>query len=714
MIFPTPDDAAPHTTRLILDEASEPGRLPIVRWVGVADDSRASGPDPLALLTGRGSPMVVEQSRGAYERPGLRGHRVVSTTGGARDIGGRGWTTAFRPAQITTLGTTLVIDAEDADAGLALRTDIETLPGGALRCRHTLTNLAPDPFLLDGLEVSLPLSAQSAEILDFTGRHEGERTPQRHQMVDGLWIRESRKGKPGLDGSGVVIAGTAGFGFAHGELLSVSVAHSGNSTIAVERSGAAGPIVSAGELLLPGEVVLPHGETYRTPWVVFAASVAGLDSAARSLHTWQRSLPAHPKRQPITLNVWEAVYFAHEPSKLTGLAELAARIGVERFVLDDGWFHGRRDDTAGLGDWWVDPDVWPAGLGALADTVHRLGMEFGLWFEPEMVNPDSDLYRAHPDWILAPVRRVPLLHRHQQVLDLTNRQAWEQIRDQVSAVLGKNRIDYVKWDHNRDLLEAGSALHGGAPAAHAQTEAFYALLDDLRARHPGVAWESCAGGGGRIDLGVVERVQRFWTSDGTDALTRQSIQRWTAQYIAPEYLGAHISAPTSHQTGRTLPLDFRAATAFFLAFGIEWDLTTATESDLETLTRWCALHRRLRPLLHAGTTLRFDTADPAVLAHGVVADDASEAVICVLQLDESVHNRGTTLCIPGLAEHAAYDIEWLLPVDPRAVSMSMPLPLPGPTAGRPVTGAQLARLGLWLPRRRPYSALLMHVTHRVQ
>jgi alpha-galactosidase len=528
-------------------------------------------------------------------------------------------------------------------------------------------------------------------------------------VADGTWLRESRKGKPGLDGASVVIAGTAGFGFDHGEVLTTCVAGSANSVIAIQRSGASAAAVSAGELLLPGELVLTEGESYTTPWVVVAASRAGLDSAAHALHTWQRSLAAHPVEQPVTLNVWEAVYFDHDQSRLEQLAELSAQVGVERFVLDDGWFRGRRDDTAGLGDWWVDEKVWPKGLGGLIDRVHGLGMQFGLWIEPEMVNADSDLYRRHPDWILSAEGRVPHEHRNQLVLDLTNPEVWTYLRDRIDAILGEYSIDYVKWDHNRDLLEAGSARHEWAPGAHAQGQAYYALLDDLRQRYPHVHWESCAAGGGRIDLGVIERVQRFWTSDMTDALARQQIQRWTVQYIAPEYLGAHVSAPTSHQTGRALPLDFRAATAFLLAFGIEWDLTTATEEDLIRLAEWCALHKRFRPLLHSGRTVRIPMEDPAQQAHGVVARDGGRAVVCHVQLDESAHNRGSVVRVPGLSADTSYQISWLGPVDLEAQSMSAALSPDGPTRGAPVRGRDLERIGFWLPRRAPHTATLVHL-----
>ncbi len=708
MLFPALGPHAQPVTRLVIDTSG--GRLPVIRWAGEAGPE-IDPADGLGGLLGprRGVPTLVEQAHGAYERPGLRGHRLADEPGGARDVAGRAWSTLFEPGEIQEDERTLVVTAHDRRAGLSLRTEIESLPGGALRARHVLTNDAPSPYLLEGLEVSLPLASTATEVLDFTGRHEGERAPQRHRVTDGLWLRESRRGKTGHDAASLLVAGSAGFGFATGELMAVSVGHSGNSVMALQRSAETEATLSAGELLLPGEVVLLEGDSYTMPWVYFVASRAGLDPAAQALHTWQRTLPAHPRHQPVTLNVWEAVYFDHDADRLERLADLAAQVGVERFVLDDGWFHGRRDDTAGLGDWWVDETVWPDGLGRLIDHVRGLGMEFGLWFEPEMANPDSRLYREHPDWILAVDGREPLQHRNQHVLDLTNPDVWHFLLDRVDKILSEHAVDYVKWDHNRDLLEAGSSAYGGASAAHGQNVAFYALLDDLRARHPDVAWESCAGGGGRIDLGVVERVQRFWTSDMTDAMARQHIQRWTGQLIAPEYLGAHISAPRSHQTGRTLSLDFRAATAFFLAFGIEWDLTEATPDELDELAGWVALHREHRPLLHSGRAVRVDTTDPAVIAHGVVAEDRDSAVLCHVQLDESTHNRGCTLRVPGLHLDASYRLEWLGPVDLRATSMSPGLSPDGPADGAVVTGRQLADVGLWMPRRRPETAQLIHV-----
>jgi alpha-galactosidase len=225
-----------------------------------------------------------------------------------------------------------------------------------------------------------------------------------------------------------------------------------------------------------------------------------------------------------------------------------------------------------------------------------------------------------------------------------------------------------------------------------------------------VAWESCASGGGRIDLGVLEQVQRVWTSDMTDALSRQRIQRWTSLLVAPEYLGAHVAAPTSPISGRTFSLDFRAGTALFGAFGIEWDLTQASGADLDDLADWVQRYKRFRPLLHSGRTVRPSSSDDAVQLHGVVAQDRTEALVAHVQLDESVHNRGTTVRVPGLDPGVIYDAVWEGPVDPSHVSMSAPLPPHGPTGGVPVTGAALATRGFWMPRRRPQTITLVHIT----
>jgi alpha-galactosidase len=408
------------------------------------------------------------------------------------------------------------------------------------------------------------------------------------------------------------------------------------------------------------------------------------------------------------LNTWEAVYFDHRLERLTELADVAARLGVERFVLDDGWFGNRRDDTAGLGDWHVAVDVWPDGLQPLISHVRALGMEFGLWVEPEMVNPDSDLFRAHPDWVLsgsgAP-GRLPEAWRHQQVLDLANPDCHAFIRDRLDALLSDHDIAFLKWDHNRDLIEAG---HAGRPGVHAQTLAVYRLLDELRERHPGVEIESCASGGGRVDLGILARTDRVWASDTNDALERQPIQRWTQLLVPPELVGTHVGPPRSHTTGRVHGLAFRVATALFGHFGIEWDIASASAGEQEALAEAIAFYRRMRPLLHGGQVVRADHPDPAAYLHGVVAADRAEALFAYVQLTASAFETPGLARLPGLDPDRAYRVEPVAVAgEPETKQATAPawLEAGGVTLG----GRSLAEVGLPLPVLRPEQALLLHV-----
>ncbi len=705
----------PASTGLIL--FPKPGSLPAVWAVPVP----AAGLDPAdaaaLLATVRPCALLPEHGLGWFGRPGLSGHRLDA---GNRPVAGRDWSPVFRPTGIESDGRRAVVSAEDVTAGLRLVTEAEAVQGGAIRVRHTLTNTGPQPYVVDSLEVVFPLPAQAGEVLDFTGRQTAERIPQRHQLGDGLWLREGRRGHTGHDSATVVVAGEPGFRFGHGDVFGVHVAWSGNTVHRVERLPSSlletddGPhrllpgltTIGGGELLLPGEITLAEGETYTTPWVFFAASRAGLDSLAAQFHGYLRSLPAHPRTpRPVNLNVWEAVYFRHDFGTLAELADIAAGIGVERYVLDDGWFTGRRSDRAGLGDWQVDEAVWPGGLHRLADYVLARGMQFGLWIEPEMVNPDSELYRAHPDWILSAGGRVPPLQRHQLVLDLTRPEVADYLFRRISAVLSRYPISYVKWDCNRDVIDAGSGLRAGAPAAHAQVLGVYALIDRLRRQHPDVEWEACAAGGGRIDLAILERFQRVWPSDMTDAQARQSIQRWTGQLVPPEYLGAHVSAPFSHQTGRYMPLPLRCATAMFGHMGIEWDITQASQEELDQLAAWIELHKRHRDLIHSGRMVRLDSIDDTAWMHGVVAADQSTALMCYVQLDVPRHDQAVAMRIPGLDPARRYQATDVTP-EPGASLVN------DHGSGVDVSGAALAEIGLAIAPQRPLTAAVILIQGR--
>ncbi|SDJ11925.1 alpha-galactosidase [Frankineae bacterium MT45] len=709
-----------HGTEIAL--ATPPGSLPrilrlgpVVAGLSAIDSLQAVGLDGTAPTvhhaSGRSVPLLPEVSGAWLGQPGLRGHRAS----------GRDWSTAFTVTDVTGFGFTgsdvtgtetrhthdiLHIEAEDLLRGLALSTEIEHVLGGAVRIRHRLVNRTPSPYFLEGLEVCAPVPDRVGELLDLTGRWGRERSPQRRPIADGVWLREGRSGKTGPESATLLSVGTAGFGFRCGEVWGVHLAWSGNSRHFVERLASGVTVLGAGELLLPGEVILAEGESYTTPWVYFTASADGLDGLAAQLHDHLRAGRPQAVR-PVTCNVWEAVYFDHDLGRLRELADRAAEIGIERFVLDDGWFGGRRHDHAGLGDWSVSAEAWPDGLGPIVDHVRGLGLQFGLWFEPEMVNADSDLYRLHPEWVLGVQDRPLPEFRHQLVLDLGRPEVRDYLFDQVHSVLTAYDISYVKWDHNRALGDGASAYRDGAPGVHEQTLGFYELLDRLRAAHPGVQWESCGSGGGRIDLGVLERTERVWTSDMTDALSRQLIQRWTAQLVAPEYLGAHVSASPNHQTGRQLSLDFRASTAFFGDFGVEWDVTRATAAERARLAEWIALYKAHRQLLHTGRMVRVDTVDAARWIYGVHAHDRSEAIFAYAQLDEAVSDP-EPFRVPGLDPNRHYRARQVAPEVPGGPPEREGDRWAG--EGMILSGAALAMIGLPAPARWPLSSFLIHLT----
>ncbi|GAA1935366.1 alpha-galactosidase [Microbacterium aoyamense] len=620
------------------------GRLPaIVHWGpalasldAVAAEALCDAVVPVIGSNNPETPLrlavLPEHHAGWIGRPGLSG-----------SFAGSGWSPRFVVERIESGGAPvdgfvdagageLVFHAVDDAGRLALRLVIELLPSGLVRTRATVTNRTDDAYTLDDLALALPIPAEATELLDFTGRHNGERVPQRTPLRGGIHLRENRRGRTGADSAFVLHAGVPGFGFADGRVWAVHTAWSGDHRHYAERVFTGEQVLGGGELLLPGEIVLENGSSYEGPWV-YGSFGDGLDAVAKRFHAHLRArVDAPGPDRPVTLNVWEAVYFRHDAGELTALADSAAQIGIERFVLDDGWFGGRRHDRAGLGDWVVSPDVWPEGLHPLVDHVHERGMQFGLWFEPEMINLDSDLARAHPEWIMAARADLPIESRFQHVLNLAHPGAYAHVKAQMAAILDEYAIDYIKWDHNRDLIEAGDPTDGGRPVVHAQTLAFYRLLRELRDAHPGLEIESCSSGGGRVDLGVLELTDRVWVSDNSDPHDRQSMNRWTAQLVPPEFLGTHIASERSHTTGRVMDLSFRAGTAVFGHFGIEWDLGDVSETDLERLARWIDFYRSERELLLGGELVRIDAPDPDVIAHGVVASDRTSALFSVAVL----------------------------------------------------------------------------------
>lgn len=599
----------------------------------------SGGLDTPAQLT-----LVPQESFGWQGTPGITGARE-----------GRALFPRLTITERSSTDSELKFTAADSHAGLRLDGTISVTEAGLLRQRLRVTNEGQTPCEVGSLLAVFPVPASATEILDTTGRHLRERSPQRHTLTSGTYRRESRRGRPGLDATLLLAAGETAFGFESGLVHAVHCAWSGNHQLLVEKTPTGAAFIAVGELLLPREIVLQPGETYDAPDAM-ASWGNGLNQLAQRFHQEQRSRPSHPRRaRPVTLNTWEAVYFDHDLARLTRLADQAARVGIERFVLDDGWFRGRRDDTAGLGDWFVDDDVWPDGLDPLIDHVRSLGMEFGLWFEPEMINPDSDLARKHPDWILQAAGRLPPSARQQQVLNLAIPEAWEYILARMDALLAAHDIAYIKWDHNRDLMEAATAGSGTA-AVHRNVQALYRLLDELKRRHPALEIESCASGGGRVDLGILARTDRIWTSDCIDPLERLVIQKYTGLLVAPELMGMHIGGPVSHSTHRAHSLPFRAATAVFGHYGVEWDIADLNEQDTADLASWIALHQRWRELLHTGRVVHADLPDPAMDLRGIVAPDRTAALYAYTLTASSASYPPGRIRFPGLDPAARYTV----------------------------------------------------------
>ena len=688
-----------HSTDVVVDLSH--GVPVIVHWgapLPDGGDARIGAARDRLLVQGSAGAVapisvVPEHGSGFTGRPGMLGCRP----------GGRDWAPRFRSAGHALEGDRLTVEARDDTAGLTLTTTMEI--AHTLAVRVELTNTSPrEQYLLGGLSVTLPVPERAAELQMLTGRWARELHPVRTPWTHGTHTVENRRGRTSLQHPPLMFAGTPGFDEWSGSVWGAHLAWSGNHALLADRLADGRRCIQLGELLHPGEIILEPGSSYRSPQVVAVHSETGLTAASRQFHRRLRARPSHPRSpRPVLFNTWEAVYFDHDLDRLRALADRAARVGAERFVLDDGWFGSRRDDTSGLGDWVVSAEAHPEGLGPLIEHVTGLGMQFGIWVEPEMVSRDSDLYRAHPEWALTTDGYEPVEARHQLVLDLARPGAFDHVLGQLDALLADHDISYLKWDMNRDHIAASGT--GGAAGTHAQTMALYRLIDMLRELHPGVEFESCSSGGGRIDHEMLERTVRVWTSDCNDPLERQTIQRGASMLIPPEMMGAHIGPERSHTTGRRHDLAFRAATALFGWLGVECNLLDLDTAELDELAEAVALHRRFRALLHGGDVVRFDTG-PAYTAHGVYASDRSEALISFAAVASAPSLTPPPLLIPGLDPAERYRLALItLPGEGLRPPGSSPAWTRGDTV---LCGDELEHVGLQPPPLHPETAVLIH------
>ena len=641
-----------------------------------------------------GNLILREHARGWIGHPALRGHR-----------GGVNASNSFSVTSAVQKDQSMIAVFTDAIAGIEIEMTYTLTPSDILLINAKVTNTSEGDYFLEHFLYWLPLAEQADQVLDFYGHWTKERQPQRRSIDYGVITREGFEGRSGHDYTITQVALNHATGFRHGEAWSLAMAWSGNNIHHVERLIDGHKSIGAGEYLLPGEVILKKGESYAAPRAVATFSDRGLDGLTNNHYSWIRSRTNHITKvrpRPLTLNMWEAVYFNHNEEGIRKMVDKAAEIGVERVVLDDGWFGSRRNDRAGLGDWVVSKDAWPNGLAPIIKYINDKGIEFGLWFEGEMVNRDSDLYRAHPDWILQEPGRIPVEGRWQQVLDLTKEGAYNHVLNQVDAVLSEYNIAYIKWDHNRHLTDP---ISDGRPVVRKQTEAIYRMFDELKKRHPGLEIESCSSGGGRIDLGMIEHADRFWTSDQNDPLERQQIQRWTGLVIPPEFLGTHVGPTVGHQMHRTHSVSFRALNALFGHAGIEWNINEADAQETETLKAYINFYKKHRDLLHSGTVVRSDEIIGDAQLYGTVAHDKKEAIFTYMQLTSADNFGPLVTTFDGLDKETMYQVRV---VEELSASDFIQKKAPGWWPALTLTGDQLAHIGLQLPVLKPETGLLFH------
>ena len=649
----------------------------------------------------RGS-MINEIGTGISGPSGLIAHR-----------GGQDWAVDLRVESVEQPAEdTLKICCRDANTAVAVCHQLSIDPStGVLTTSTSIENLSETSLELDWCAaLCLPIDQRLDRMFSFTGRWSGEFAIEEIGSFQGSIVRENKAGRTSHDVFPGAFLGTGTTSENEGLAAGFHLAWSGNSRLRLDRHSDGRSLIQLGEMAFPGEIRLGKGELYETPDMIAAWSENGFNSVSQKFHDQlcgqvldSRSFS---KPRPVHYNTWEAIYFDHDDATLIELAEHAAAVGAERFVLDDGWFGGRRNADKGLGDWWVSDDVYPNGLHTIADRVTELGMEFGLWFEPEMVNPDSELYRAHPDWVLGAegVEAVPF--RGQFTLDLTRDEVSDYLFDKITSLVSEYGIAYIKWDMNRDTNYPGS---GGRGAMHAQTKAVYRLMQRLRDAHPELEIESCSSGGGRADFGVLRHTDRIWTSDNNDARTRHQIMRGGSHFLPLRVLGNHVGPKRCHITGRRFSMHFRVASAIFGHMGMELDLREESEADLDILKAGIALHKQHRDLIHNGQFLRLNSTATTNLI-GCVARDQSEGLFSYAKLESELRTLPDLIRFNGLDAAKRYRVRMVWPLHNPSISTPSIIDAADLTGeGKVFSGAALMQHGMQPPLIHPDTCLIYHL-----
>ncbi len=561
---------------------------------------------------------------------------------------------------------TLILTLGDEETGLELDLSYSMFRDEAVIARSArIRNAGSESVrITKAMSLSLDLPDADYEWMQFSGSWGRERFPANHPLAQGIQSVGSLRGHSSHQHNPFVILKRPDATELRGEAMGFSFLYSGNFLIQAEVDTYNVTRMQVGIHPVWFTWYLEPGGEFCTPEALIAWSEEGLNGLSQTLsrfyrHNLERSVWRNRPR-PILINNWEATTFYFNEEKLLQIAAKAKECGVEMFVLDDGWFGGRRSDRAGLGDWYPASELLPEGIAGLSARIEAMGMKFGLWIEPEMVNPDSDLYRAHPDWVLKTPGRRMSLGRHQCVLDFSRPEVVDHVCNQIAGVIRSARISYIKWDMNRSITECYSA----ALPADRQGEVFhryilgvYAMYERLIQEFPEILFESCAGGGGRFDAGLLYYAPQAWTSDDTDAAERMKIQYGTSYGYPVNSMGSHVSAVPNEQVHRLTPLKTRAEVAYFGTFGYELDLNLLTEEEIEEVKLYTEFMKRHRELLQYGTFYRLQSPfEGNIMAWMVVSEDRSEAIVGRYRLLNHPNEAYSRLRLAGLLADACYEI----------------------------------------------------------
>ena len=504
--------------------------------------------------------------------------------------------------------------------------------------------------------------ARDMELIHLYGTWSIERKFERIPLMHGTQVVSSKRGASSAMHNPFIAVCACDANEEYGDVYGFNLVYSGNFVASAEMDSDGGARVLMGINPEGFNWRLEAGESFTTPEAVMVYSNEGIGGMSRIYHKLYRNNLCRGEwknnRRPILINNWEATYFDFDEEKLYDIARTAAELGIEMLVMDDGWFGSRSSDRLGLGDWFVNEDKLKGGLGRLVDRVNALGLKFGIWFEPEMVSKNSDLFRAHPEWALQTPNRPMSIARYQYVLDMSRADVREYLFDCISRVLDNANIAYVKWDFNRNLTEVGSALLDAdrqGEVFHRYVLGLYELLERILTKYPHLLLEGCSSGGGRFDPAWLYYAPQSWTSDDTDAIERLDIQYGTSMCYPVSSMGAHVSACPNHQTGRSTPLTTRGHVAMSGTFGYELDLTKLTDEEKETVKIQCDEYRKYYDLINKGDLYRLISPwkDRTRCAWSFVSADKSEVLLTYAVMRGGIYDRHYVR-LNGLDENRYY------------------------------------------------------------